>query len=171
MPFVMNHFVSKSAGGEKCVCGRPATHKLGEEIPFDEPCMSCGETWRYQNAGGDREPTAPRTCTNMYHYSRGANRHNLTSYVCCLHWSIILGPATGCPLDEKDKRALDMFRYAHDPDPGYSPPVEILCPRCDGKMRVEGSNPINVLIGCLDCGCGCFVANKEKADADGPRQA
>jgi hypothetical protein len=61
----MNHFVSASCGGEKCrVCGKPATHKLGEEILHDDPNPS---------------------------------RHNLTAYVCCEHFTMIVGPAAGCP--------------------------------------------------------------------------
>ncbi len=32
------HFVSASCDGERCrVCGKPATHKLGEEILHDDP--------------------------------------------------------------------------------------------------------------------------------------
>lgn len=32
------HFVSASCGGEKCrICGLPSTHKVGEEIPHDDP--------------------------------------------------------------------------------------------------------------------------------------
>ena len=31
------HFVSKSCGGHRCRCGNPATHKVGEEIPWDDP--------------------------------------------------------------------------------------------------------------------------------------
>ena len=31
------HFVSATCGGETCRCGQPATHKVGEEIAFDEP--------------------------------------------------------------------------------------------------------------------------------------
>lgn len=33
----MNHFVSASCRGERCRCGRPATHKVGEEIAHDDP--------------------------------------------------------------------------------------------------------------------------------------
>jgi hypothetical protein len=34
----MSHFVSKTCGGELCrVCELPATHKVGEEIPHDDP--------------------------------------------------------------------------------------------------------------------------------------
>ena len=33
-----NHPISATCRGEKCrVCGRPATHKVGEEIPQDDP--------------------------------------------------------------------------------------------------------------------------------------
>ena len=66
----MEHFVSKSCAGETCgICWRglglhtPASHKVGEEIPHDEP--------------------------KIY-------RHNLTQYVCCLHFAQILGPAAPC---------------------------------------------------------------------------
>jgi hypothetical protein len=34
----MEHFVSASCVGEKCsMCHSPATHKVGEEIPHDDP--------------------------------------------------------------------------------------------------------------------------------------
>jgi hypothetical protein len=128
--------------------------------------MSCGETWRYLGAGGKREVTDPGPCTNLYHNYQGANRHNLTAYVCCFHWSMVLGPATGCPLDDKDKHALETFHYAHtDQENIFAPPVELLCPACDGKLHVEGSNPTDTIVGCIDCGCGCFVKNKEPVDA------
>lgn len=161
------HFVSKSCGGEKCVCGKPAMHKLGEEIMFDEPCMACGETWRYISAGGTREVTDPGPCHDMYHHFRGANRHNLTSYVCCFHWTLILGAATGCPLDDNNKRALDLFKYACDQDHGFGPPVELRCTACRGPLKVEGANPTNVVIGCTACGIGHYVENKDKPDAPG----
>lgn len=33
----LRHFVSESCKGEKCrMCGAPATHKVGEEIPHDD---------------------------------------------------------------------------------------------------------------------------------------
>jgi hypothetical protein len=33
-----DHPVSATCEGEKCrICGQPATHKVGEEIPFDDP--------------------------------------------------------------------------------------------------------------------------------------
>jgi len=32
------YFISRSCKGEICsVCGKPATNKLGEEIPWDDP--------------------------------------------------------------------------------------------------------------------------------------
>jgi hypothetical protein len=54
------HFVSGSCRGEFCaVCGAAATHKVGEEIPHDDP-----------------DP----------------GRHNLTAYLCCRHFGLVLGP-------------------------------------------------------------------------------
>ncbi len=59
------HFVSASCGGEHCgMCQREgvttdAAHKVGEEIPHDDP-MRFG--------------------------------HNLTQYVCCRHFAMIVGP-------------------------------------------------------------------------------
>ena len=62
----MSHYVSPSCGGEKCVCGAPATHKVGEE-----------------NTGGDW-----MIAGDAYSYPR----HNLTSYICCEHFGFIMGP-------------------------------------------------------------------------------
>ncbi len=56
-----NHFVSKTCTGTFCRCGAPATHKVGEEIPYDAP-------------------------------GHLKIRHNLTAYVCCAHFSEIMGP-------------------------------------------------------------------------------
>ncbi len=34
----MHHFISASCRGERCsMCGMQATHKIGEEIPHDDP--------------------------------------------------------------------------------------------------------------------------------------
>ena len=33
----MKHFVSGTCNGVVCKCGKPATHKVGEEIPYDDP--------------------------------------------------------------------------------------------------------------------------------------
>lgn len=63
----MNHFVSGSCKGELCgLCLRhksrrePATHKVAEEIPHDDP---------------------------------NQNRHELTNYVCCECFVLIMGYA------------------------------------------------------------------------------
>lgn len=59
------HFISAACRGESCViCGKPATHKLGEEIRFP--------------------------------------RHNLTNYVCCVHFTLVVGPAAPCDQVKKD---------------------------------------------------------------------
>lgn len=37
MSMQVKHFVSASCAGEKCtMCGKDATHKVGEEIPWDD---------------------------------------------------------------------------------------------------------------------------------------
>jgi len=158
----MTHFVSKTCNGAKCVCGRSAAHKLGEEIPSDEPCMSCGETWRYPSAGGRREVMDPGPCHDMYHHNRGPHRHNLTSYVCCFHWSLILGSATGCPLGDNDKTTLTEFRRACTDDGNiFAQTIELRCVACRGPLRIETSSPTNTLVGCTACGVGHHVKMKE----------
>ena len=93
----MTRLVSKSAGGPCSMCGKASTHKIGEEIPWDEPCRSCGETWRMGGVTG--RPDGASDCAAVYHIMGGptAQRHNLTAYVCCIHFTMLLGPATGCP--------------------------------------------------------------------------
>lgn len=60
----MQHFVSRTSAGEACrICGGQAAHKVGEEIPPDDP--------------------------------RG-HRHNLTAYVCCQCFRMVLGPRVSC---------------------------------------------------------------------------
>lgn len=96
------HFVSASAGGPCSMCGQPSTHKVGEEIASDEPCMLCGSTWyQARHPGEAPSQTDPAfSCGDSYHRFGGpiAQRHNLTAYVCCEHFTMILGGATGCPL-------------------------------------------------------------------------
>ena len=66
-----NHFVAKSCQGEKCsVCKAPATHKVGEEFPFLMPVEEA--------VPGSEVYTQPR--------------HNFTAYLCCLHFSEVMGP-------------------------------------------------------------------------------
>lgn len=108
----MTHFVSQCCEGWTCSfkgCGKPATHKVGEEIPPDEPCETCGKTgprWAPPLDGPglldllDEHLADPATtaCSNPYHIAeQGVPRHNLTAHVCCEHFTVILGPATGCP--------------------------------------------------------------------------
>jgi hypothetical protein len=58
----MRHFISASCQGERCsICGEPATHKVGEELAYDDPDFGVGD--------------------------------DLTAYVCCIHFVMILGPA------------------------------------------------------------------------------
>ncbi len=85
------HFISASCGGEHCrICGEPATHKVGEEIPHDEP-----NPW----------PMA----TAKFMSIRGAGRHNFTAYVCCRHFRELFGDAVFCPPSSPDitARACD----------------------------------------------------------------
>ena len=66
---MFDHFVSGSCGGEKCsMCGEPATHKVGEEIPHDDPSSVLALDMR----------------------------HNFTAYVCCDHFRAIFGSAVPC---------------------------------------------------------------------------
>jgi len=100
----MAHFISSSCNGRHCFCGAAATHKLGEEIMHDEPCAECGSTWRYwddKNEQGQRILGLPKNdCHGAFH-TFGPNRHNLTAYVCCEHFTQVLGPATNCPRDRE----------------------------------------------------------------------
>lgn len=164
----MTHFVSKSCGSEKCVCGKPATHKLGEEIALDEPCMLCGERWRYYDEKDDqgiRVVGVPKNdCKGSYHLFGGptAQRHNLTSYVCCFHFTLILGAATGCPLDGSDARALAEFKRACTDDGNiFAPTIELRCVACRGPLKIEGANTTNAVVGCMVCSLGYHIENKE----------
>lgn len=84
----MSHFISARCASERCACGKPATHKLAEEIPNDEPCAICDGCFIFRG-----EP-----CPSMCHLGIGVVRHALTAYVCCACFTRVLGPATGCPL-------------------------------------------------------------------------
>jgi hypothetical protein len=98
--------------GERCsLCGAPATHKVGEEIPWDDPVP---------------------------------DRHNLTAYVCCTHFRLILSWATRCggPTSASEAWPCPYCRGLRDvadaaaaftsgPGPGVTP-----CRLCQGKGRV-----------------------------------
>jgi len=71
------HFVSEFCKGEICGhCGNPATHKVGEEISFDEPQPELSDTFGFP-------PVI-------------IGRHNLTAYVCCERFRQLFGPAAPC---------------------------------------------------------------------------
>jgi hypothetical protein len=73
----MDHFVSASCGGEKCsMCGRQATHKVGEEISHDDPSNA-----KVMDGGSI-------VVIRM--------RHNFTAYICCEHFMAIFGGAVPC---------------------------------------------------------------------------
>lgn len=103
----MTHFVSASCEGNLCsVCKAPARHKLGEEIQADEPCPVCSCRWKlvsviYHGDGGEQikhhKRTPEQSCDHVYHDVIGTPRHNLTAYVCCAHYVMIVGTAGGCP--------------------------------------------------------------------------
>jgi hypothetical protein len=45
---IIDHFVSSNCRGEICrICSRPATHRVAEEIPFDDPEPSRGRLTAY----------------------------------------------------------------------------------------------------------------------------
>ena len=64
---MMKHFVSASCAGEHCsVCGVPATHKVGEEIPFDDPTPKRHNLTAYvccKHFGDILGPTAKKMCS------------------------------------------------------------------------------------------------------------
>lgn len=112
----MSHFVSESAG-TPCKCGERSTHKVGEEIPHDDPsmlwcrlsdqldaaqhaynmdAMAC-EEWDRPSPlllARVNELKAQLAALTPDHFPR----HNFTTYVCCTCFTALLGPTTGCPL-------------------------------------------------------------------------
>jgi len=67
---IPEHKVSGSCTGEKCtMCGDPATHKVGEEFLYDpEDTVKIGPMFEVAVSG-----------------------HNMTAYVCCRHFNMIVG--------------------------------------------------------------------------------
>lgn len=83
----MTHFISASCEGELCsVCKAPSTHKLGEEILHDDP-------------SNHPDPITNAAELAVLGMSGLPGRHNLTAYVCCAHFTMIVGLAAGCPPD------------------------------------------------------------------------
>ena len=97
----VSHPVSDSCAGEKgCAvkgCDGIVTHKLGEEIPQDEPCHSCGKPF---DSSADDDGEVRANCgLGLGH----GCRHNLTAYVCCGHYKMIVGDAAPCGETEFDR--------------------------------------------------------------------
>ena len=67
------HFVSICCDGETCRCGQPASHKVSESIPFDDPVKA----------------------------GQFLTRHPFTAYVCCSCFRDIMGDAVAC--DEQNE--------------------------------------------------------------------
>ena len=73
---MFEHIVSVTCDGEHCghevddgYCGKPATHKISEELPFE---------------------MRPRRALSLKAFMQ--TRHNLTMYVCCEHFGQVFGP-------------------------------------------------------------------------------
>ncbi len=107
------HFTAGSCRGEKCaMCYYEkmvvaATHKVGEEIPHDDPNPA---------------------------------RHNLTAYVCCDHFVMIVGPAAPCvaPVPPLPNLTPKCPACGGDPTEGEfvgDRTVEQICDKCGHKWR------------------------------------
>lgn len=70
-------------------------------------CIHCGSTYPYNDDSDDIDicpacelevhPVSFANCTNEHHASLAfGGRHNLTAYVCCAHYVMIVGTAGGC---------------------------------------------------------------------------
>jgi hypothetical protein len=129
------HFVSKYTEGVKCrICHhRPASHKVGEEIFDDDPC--------HISLGG----------------IKATSRHNLTAYVCCYHYTLIVGSFSGCPLSGSDRNALMLHNAVNTAKEAilFDPPVGVPCPRCNGELVYACNNlaETHAFLSCTD-GCG-----------------
>lgn len=70
-------------------------------------CIHCGIPHFYNDADDDSEdckrckgelhPVSTKPCGDFFHHTTGPVRHNLTAYVCCAHFTMIVGTAAGCP--------------------------------------------------------------------------
>jgi len=110
----MSHFITRSAGEPCALCNEKSTHKIGEEIMSDEPCMECGEIFISDAISPERAKAAKEKCKSFFHFAGpGSQRHNLTAYVCCGCFTKILGPATGCPVKSEKKTEEKPWR-PHD---------------------------------------------------------
>lgn len=79
------HFVSKTCAGAWCACGRPATHKIGEESYPDHPASH-----------PDPIVNAAELAVLRSMPAELQDGHNLTAYVCCEHFRKLMGSAAPC---------------------------------------------------------------------------
>jgi hypothetical protein len=104
-----HHWVSETCDGVTCRvehCGRPATHKLGEESYPDHPERQAYDAKiREANAAlelgtsgpvAERDAQLDRACRLEMEAMSHTPGHNLTAYVCCMHFRQIVGPAAPC---------------------------------------------------------------------------
>jgi hypothetical protein len=161
----MRHFVSATCEGQVCLCSKPAMHKLGEEIAFDEPCNACNQTNEQFNAEG----AAP--CMTFYHLGM-LQRNNLTAYVCCACFTRVVGLSAGCPLTVLEQRAYALYKETHRPGEWvcFEPLLGIICPRCDADLTDMGSNVTQTVrfIDCKSCGTGYEISMLTKLSPKEP---
>jgi len=84
----MMHFVSRSCDGESC------TFRVKNDI--------CGEPATHK-VGEEIQNDEPMPY---------AARHNLTAYVCCKHFLMVVGPAASCILGERKTEAGNIVVFA-----------------------------------------------------------
>lgn len=168
---MITHFVSKTCAGERCACGRPAAHKLGEEIPHDEPCVACGESWRRTSQTQVDWDLRGKTCGEVIHVTGSPQRHNLAAYVCCACFVRVVGAAAGCVLSARETEAIELLQYARVPDSEatpFDPASPVICLRCSDRLCATGPNTTGTLeyLECRGCGAA-YVApiRKESAHA------
>jgi hypothetical protein len=80
------HWVSPSVAGEKCACGRPATHKIAEEIKVHDPARPQPSAYTTNNAAANVYDQEPKD------FYRTRTRQALTAFVCCDDFARVMGP-------------------------------------------------------------------------------
>lgn len=160
---IPNHFISASCGSPCAVCFKPSTHKLGEEIAHDEPCIRCGASWMYDRGeDGQRAIRDPDKCKGIRHLT-GPNgqRHNLTAYVCCFHFYMIVGAYAGCPLTKSETEHLAYIRAYTDPDNVWDNCRNVKCENCHEDLKFDTFNIKSTLafVICDNCGQASTLAN------------
>jgi hypothetical protein len=82
-------------------------HDGGLLTTWMRPCVHCGTPHFYNDNDDDSDtckrckselhPISKKVCADFFHHTTGPMRHNLTAYVCCAHFTMIVGTASGCP--------------------------------------------------------------------------